>query len=115
MSATDEELEATHDAGMDHVTYILIFFRSVSSLPACSPSTWLPKHVLLIPRDSLAFIVYGLIVGLLHVYATSGRNAPNAAHTRTGAIELEERAKWYAPVPRAERGGHHIIGDEDDE
>jgi hypothetical protein len=27
MSATDEELEHVHDAGMDHVTYILIFFR----------------------------------------------------------------------------------------
>jgi hypothetical protein len=29
MSATDEELEHVHDAGMDHVTYILIFFRLV--------------------------------------------------------------------------------------
>jgi hypothetical protein len=31
MAATDEELEATHNAGMDHVTYILIFFRFAHS------------------------------------------------------------------------------------
>jgi hypothetical protein len=29
MSATDEELQFVHDNGMDHVTYLLIMFRSV--------------------------------------------------------------------------------------
>lgn len=32
MSGTDEELEFVHAQGMDHVTYILIMFRSVVSL-----------------------------------------------------------------------------------
>jgi hypothetical protein len=39
MSATDEELTRTHDAGMDHVTYILIFFRSAL------PSSWCTRPI----------------------------------------------------------------------
>lgn len=38
MSATDEELQFVHDAGMDHVTYILIMFRFVSF-------TFLTSHI----------------------------------------------------------------------
>jgi hypothetical protein len=29
MSATDEELEAVHEEGMDHVTYVLSMYRWV--------------------------------------------------------------------------------------
>jgi len=73
MSATDEELHFADDAGMDHVTYILIML-------------------------SLAFVLYGLIVGLIHIWSSSGRNAVTADNT-DGAIELQEGSKWYAPVP----------------
>jgi hypothetical protein len=91
MSATDEELRATHDAGMDHVTYILIFY-------------------------SLAFVVYTIIVGLIHLYLNSGRNASSPSDAP--GIELRETggAKWYAPVPGSARegeSGHHVIGDDD--
>ena len=34
MSATDEELENVHNRGMDHVTYVIIMYRSV----------WVLKH-----------------------------------------------------------------------
>lgn len=62
---------------------------------------------------SLAFVIYTLIVTLLHLYATTGRHAPGAANgAKSGPIELEERAKWYAPVPNGEQG-HHVIGDDD--
>ncbi|KAF4592814.1 hypothetical protein EYR40_008497 [Pleurotus pulmonarius] len=54
MSATDEEIEAVHESGMDHVTYILIMF-------------------------SLAFTIYGLILLLLHLYATTGRHASSSS------------------------------------
>ncbi|KAI0074481.1 hypothetical protein K474DRAFT_1647849 [Panus rudis PR-1116 ss-1] len=90
MSATDEELETVHHAGMDHVTYVLIMF-------------------------SLAFIIYSLIVSLINLYANSGRNAASN-ESGNGAIELEESStKWYAPVPNAESSEHpHVIGDDDD-
>ncbi|KAK7686340.1 hypothetical protein QCA50_010564 [Cerrena zonata] len=88
MSATDEELQTVHGAGMDHVTYILIMF-------------------------SLSFIIYSLIVSLINLYSASGRNAPNQ-DTGNGAIELEETTnKWYARVPNTPNDPH-IIGDDDD-
>lgn len=35
MSATDEELNAVHDTGMDHVTYVLAMYRyALLLLPA---------------------------------------------------------------------------------
>ncbi|CAL1714425.1 unnamed protein product [Somion occarium] len=89
MSGTDEELRTVHDAGMDHVTYILIMF-------------------------SLSFIIYTLIVSLINLYASSGRNASNA-NTENGAIELEEPAnKWYARVPDGDATEAHVIGDDED-
>ncbi|KAI0761773.1 hypothetical protein BD413DRAFT_485346 [Trametes elegans] len=91
MSATDEELHFVNDNGMDHVTYVLIMF-------------------------SIAFIMYMLIVTLIHLYSTSGRNAAAAAVTGDGAIELTQSTnKWYAPVPAADvEPASHVIGDEDD-
>ncbi|KAI0641976.1 hypothetical protein C8Q79DRAFT_265107 [Trametes meyenii] len=90
MSATDEELHFVNDNAMDHVTYILIMF-------------------------SIAFILYALIVSLINLYATTGRNATTAA-SGDGAIELTQSNKWYAPVPRADdvEPAHHVIGDDDD-
>lgn len=90
ISATDEELDFVHDLGMDHVTYILIMF-------------------------SLAFTIYTIIVVLINLYATSGRNAASAG-TQEGAIELASSNKWYARVPNAEddRTAPHVIGDDDD-
>ncbi|PCH44534.1 hypothetical protein WOLCODRAFT_139059 [Wolfiporia cocos MD-104 SS10] len=89
MSATDEELESVHETGMDHVTYVLIMF-------------------------SLAFTIYTIIVVLIHLYATSGRNG--AAARGDGSIELTSPTKWYAPVPAAEAEGEplHVIGDEEE-
>ncbi|KAI0367628.1 hypothetical protein BV20DRAFT_1000356 [Pilatotrama ljubarskyi] len=89
MSATDEELHFVNDNGMDHVTYILIMF-------------------------SIAFILYALIVSLINLYATSGRNAAAATAARDGAIELTQSNKWYAPVPVADvEPASHVIGDDD--
>ncbi|RPD58978.1 hypothetical protein L226DRAFT_465771 [Lentinus tigrinus ALCF2SS1-7] len=91
MSATDEELHFVNDAGMDHVTYILIMF-------------------------SIAFIMYTLIVTLINLYSTSGRNAASA-DTKDGAIELTQSNKWYSPVPVGDRElepESHVIGDDDE-
>ncbi|EJF64448.1 hypothetical protein DICSQDRAFT_153454 [Dichomitus squalens LYAD-421 SS1] len=88
MSATDEELHFVNDQGMDHVTYILIMF-------------------------SIAFVIYSLVVSLIHLYATSGRNAA-ASGKEDGAIELTSANKWYAPVPAADiEPANHVIGDDD--
>ncbi|KAJ8695452.1 hypothetical protein PTI98_008056 [Pleurotus ostreatus] len=102
MSATDEEIEAVHESGMDHVTYILIMF-------------------------SLAFTIYGLILLLLHLYATTGRHASSSPSSPSfsGGEEIELRDtsgggggnKWYARVPQTPLtggGGAHVIGDDDD-
>lgn len=87
MSATDEELRFANDGGMDHVTYILIMF-------------------------SLAFVVYSLIVTLIRLWATTGRNSPSS--DTDGAIELAPASKWYAPVPGTDvEAERHIIGDDD--
>ncbi|KAG9224185.1 hypothetical protein CCMSSC00406_0004684 [Pleurotus cornucopiae] len=100
MSATDEEIEAVHESGMDHVTYILIMF-------------------------SLAFTIYGLILLLLHLYATTGRHAPSSPSFSGGEeIELRDTSgsggnKWYARVPQTPLtggggGGAHALGGDDD-
>ncbi|EIN06300.1 hypothetical protein PUNSTDRAFT_115584 [Punctularia strigosozonata HHB-11173 SS5] len=102
MSATDEELEFVHDKGMDHVTYILIIV-------------------------SLAFVIYTLIVSLIHLYATSGRNAGSSSKDASGApISLQDGAielaptpttsKWkgYSRVPNdADAEDVHVIGEDD--
>ncbi|KAF9068437.1 hypothetical protein BDP27DRAFT_1295287 [Rhodocollybia butyracea] len=112
MSATDEELDFVHDNEMDHVTYILIMF-------------------------SISFILYLIIVSLINLYATSGRNASSPstrAHhpgydedVMVGDIELRtplsaSAAKWYARVPSRSqtvesRGAEqqHILGEEEEE
>ncbi|KAJ3717754.1 hypothetical protein C8R42DRAFT_676524 [Lentinula raphanica] len=108
MSATDEELEFVHENEMDHVTYILIMF-------------------------SISFVLYLLIVSLINLFATSGRNASSSPSSRTstsgyddttsGGIELRTPLsgaanKWYARVPSRPRDSareqHHILGDDDD-
>lgn len=63
---------------------------------------------------SIAFLLYTLIVTLIHLYGTSGRNA--VATPRDGAIELTPSNKWYTPVPAGERDlepANHVIGDDD--
>ncbi|KAF9497747.1 hypothetical protein BDN71DRAFT_1387007 [Pleurotus eryngii] len=103
MSATDEEIGAVHESGMDHVTYILIMF-------------------------SLAFTIYGLILLLLHLYATTGRHASSTPSFSGGEeIELRDTSgsgggnKWYTRVPQTPStgggggvGGAHVLGDDDD-
>ncbi|KAI1790285.1 hypothetical protein LXA43DRAFT_1017323 [Ganoderma leucocontextum] len=89
MSATDEELNFVHGEDMDHVTYILIMF-------------------------SIAFLMYTLIVSLIHLYSISGRNAAASA-SGDDSIELTSANKWYAPVPAADiEPENHVIGDDDD-
>ena len=133
MSATDEELQYVHESGMDHVTYILIMFRyafydlvlfpfSPCSLPSGPP----PRLRHLRPPDkakySIAFLLYAHIVFLITLYATSGRNAPDAApmkDTSSGAIELtatpttRRGGGWYSRVRSEEP--MHVIGNEEDE
>ena len=109
MSATDEELRFVHDEGMDHVTYLLIMFRY--DLTPWQVLTTILHMISL----SLAFIIYTLIVSLIHLYAASGPNA--AAAPTDGAIELTPTptTKWYARVPNAEVDTeNHVIGDEED-
>jgi hypothetical protein len=65
MSATDEELKAVRSIDMDHVTYILLML-------------------------SLAFVIYLYASLLLHIYATSGRNAR--------ASKSAESAAGYTPL-----------------
>ncbi|KAJ7725246.1 hypothetical protein B0H14DRAFT_3002964 [Mycena olivaceomarginata] len=86
MSGTDEELKFVHDNEMDHVTYILIMF-------------------------SIAFFLYALIVYVIHLYATTGRNAPAKEDSRNN-IAMTPRNKWYSRVPNAESPGGplHVIG-----
>jgi len=89
MSATDEELRFVHDNGMDHVTYLLIMF-------------------------SIAFILYTLILVLINMYTTTGRNA-TTSNTIHDHIEMNPRgitSKWYARVPIEPES--HVIGEEDD-
>ncbi|KZT07357.1 uncharacterized protein LAESUDRAFT_743047 [Laetiporus sulphureus 93-53] len=90
MSATDEEIEFVSDEGMDHVTYVLIMF-------------------------SMSFILYLLIVSLIHLYAMSGRNADGATQEAENGIELAAASKWYAPVPSADADAEplHVIGDDE--
>ncbi|KAJ6561083.1 hypothetical protein DFH09DRAFT_985403 [Mycena vulgaris] len=89
MSATDEELKFVHDNEMDHVTYVLIMF-------------------------SIAFLLYALIVFVIHLYATTGRNAP-AKEDRNSIAMTTPRSKWYSRVPNAERGPLHVVGEDDEE
>ncbi|EGN97015.1 hypothetical protein SERLA73DRAFT_140908, partial [Serpula lacrymans var. lacrymans S7.3] len=91
MSATDEELDYVHDNGMDHVTYLLIMF-------------------------SLAFALYTLILTLIRLFSTTGRNAQSFSTTGNN-IELaspRSLSKWYAPVPRDDVATHILGPDEDD-
>ncbi|KAJ6624716.1 hypothetical protein B0H10DRAFT_2005790, partial [Mycena sp. CBHHK59/15] len=86
MSATDEELQFVHDNEMDHVTYILIMF-------------------------SIAFLLYALIVFVIHLYATTGLNA--AAREDNNSIAMTApRPKWYSHVPNAEAGPMHVVGED---
>ncbi|KAI0297478.1 hypothetical protein B0F90DRAFT_1634350 [Multifurca ochricompacta] len=96
MSATDEELQYVHEGGMDHVTYILILF-------------------------SITFLLYNHIVLLITLYATSGRNASDAASMKdaSGSIELTatptaSRGAWYSRV-RSEESPAHVIGNDDED
>lgn len=68
------------------------------------------------PCYSVAFLMYTLIVSLIHLYSITGRNAAASA-SQDASIELTAANKWYAPVPAADMGEepvHHVIGDEDD-
>ena len=133
MSATDEEIRFVHEEGMDHVTYILIMFRYV--LPHFRLSR-VHSHAHRTSLISTAFLLYTLIVTLIHLYLSSGRNAPGAngvgadgglvafgAGAGEGAIELRTPTtagagnKWYARVPAADVEGvpHHVLGDDEDE
>lgn len=150
MSATDEELQYVHDGGMDHVTYILIMFRygisnSLSfvmcltrplfSFPFLFSFFRPTSSFLHIPRhdpQSIAFLLYTHIVFLITLYATSGRNAPDAPPTMKdggararsrahapGAIELtatptasRARGAWYSRVRTEEP--MHVIGENDE-
>ena len=100
MSAIDEELHAARDVGMDHVTYILIMFRSIALLRTIhSVLTYLLS-------SSLAFLIYTFVVVLINLWATSGRNASStpgsSSETDRTSGEVEE-AKWYQRVPEGEQ------------
>lgn len=116
MSATDEELQFVHDNGMDHVTYVLIMFRSVLLL--------ITFHYLLTgpSPNSIAFFLYSFIVFLIHLYSTTGRNAVDTKRATDANIEMTPtaiRSKWYARVPNGDPryplAGQHVIGEDEEE
>ena len=111
MSATDEEIRFVHDQSMDHVTYILIMFRY--ALPPKFPVPLISRTAL----QSIAFLLYTLIVTLISLYTTSGRNAASASDQADGAIELRTptTSKWYSRVPAGDvEPASHVIGDDED-
>jgi hypothetical protein len=108
MSATDEELQFVHDNGMDHVTYLLIMFRSVLPTLTCFLSLTFQS------ANSIAFILYTFVLALINLYSSSGRNAATS-NTADNNIEMNSRSfasKWYARVPIEPEC--HVIGEEDD-
>jgi len=66
--------------------------------------------------DSMALLIYMFIVYLIHLYATSGRNATNR---KPENIEMS-RSAWYSRVGNVEvetldsSVPFHVIGDDDD-
>ena len=64
---------------------------------------------------SIAFLLYTLIVTLISLYTTSGRNAASASGQADGAIELRTptTSKWYSRVPAGDPASH-VIGDDED-
>lgn len=121
MSATDEELQFVKDNEMDHVTYILITFRSVHFVLVDSISSL--KYI----PFSNAFLLYTFIVVLINLYTTTGRNAGNAkiGPADEGGIELvtpSTQPEWYSRLPVQHNANAaalpttHVVGeDEDDE
>jgi hypothetical protein len=124
MSATDEELRYMNGQGMDHVTYLLIFYRySVIYLNGFVGFTF---HL-----NSLAFVLYAFVIFLINLYSTSGQNAANLRSTIFNAdpsnIEMITpggRSKWYSRVPSVPhtRDGlrqsvlsTHVLGDDEEE
>lgn len=88
ISATDEELRHADALGIDYVSYALFDF-------------------------SLSFIIYLVISGLVHLYATTGRNAAvygvEGEGRRTDAEE-----EGYAKLNQNERNGdarQHVLSD----
>ncbi len=65
---------------------------------------------------SLSFLLYTLIVWMIHLYTISGRNAPDGKINSSDSIEMASgiRTKWYSRVPNAEES-NHIIGDDEDD
>jgi hypothetical protein len=150
MSATDEELQYVHEGGMDHVTYILIMFRYGIPNTLCRHLPHTPSFLFLslfpfssfcifhtTNPQSIAFLLYTHIVFLITLYATSGRNASDAAAAAAsmtkygggggrararahapGAIELTatrtaSRGAWYSRVRTEDP--MHVIGEEDED
>lgn len=66
---------------------------------------------------SLAFVLYTLIISLISLYSSSGRNAGETTISEE-SIELESQPKWYSRVPDGEQenlvNSHVIGGDEED-
>ena len=65
-------------------------------------------------HNSLAFLIYALVVSRIRLWATSGRNAATDSNSE-GGIELTDvpASKWYAPVPNGEGEPAHVIGDDE--
>jgi hypothetical protein len=67
---------------------------------------------------SIAFILYTLILAMINLYSTSGRNAAISTTTDDN-IEMNPRtaiSKWYTPVSSRDvdvDADAHIIGDDD--
>lgn len=67
--------------------------------------------------NSIAFLLYTLIISLINLYATSGRNASPASGS--DIFEMAATAtNWYSRVPETPvdtepRMNTHILGDDD--
>ena len=115
-----EEFKLPVPRPMDDVHSLFMSTSDEIAVGPCSGASVLasglrPQDATHTEFDSVAFVLYALIVSLINLYATSGRNASTGAPRDGGAIELTQSNKWYAPVPAAEvEPVNHVIGDEED-
>jgi hypothetical protein len=63
----------------------------------------------------MGFLIYTLVLSLIHLYASSGYNAANlSSKQRGGSIELRH-TQWYARIPNVEADTqHHVVGEDND-
>lgn len=64
---------------------------------------------------SIAFVIYTLIIFVINLYATTGRNAPTK-EDRNNIAMTAPRSKWYSRVPNVDSERPlHVLGEDEEE